>query len=810
MINFLQIKEASIQNIFSVGLSIKGRYIYKATNLGKNKEVAGILNDKTLHFYASNLPNGIEAKNYTYNQFNKLFSNDIRLTKDYSDIVNSLSDKAQTRVLKFEEYNLITNFKDHKFNLQILLDKFHSLDKKYITLPKIWSNISDIKGLKGNTFFPIIDFQNNFITAQSIPYNDYFKRDKTKFISWLHSNYDYKKRFGISTKITPEADICFYREHLVDLSKPTIIVEAPKTAEICALLFHNFNWIATVGSTRFNNLDTSFLDSNNTFVIPDNDKIKEWSEVANKKGLKTILSFYEITKSIEGFDSSDIADLIIPYLTEKNENIDNAFKLVYNAILSIIVNQVDASFEIDKNIIDATNELCFEVNQSKLKGYYISSIPSNLVETTTAIWKHSNPVGIRLNTLHFEVYKDDFQVLDAGFNIRKKATEQEFINNLKKSFLIIKHLNIDDDYLAYFDLIISNIQTNSAYKFNRNGINRLIKIFDTIPIEIALKYAKKRNYIYNGNTCKIDNLEFIKQLRQAQLKYKTWSQLHAIKKVVKKGVTDLKFITKADLGIKRKEESIYVSNLVDSFNIASLGTSSTRTAKVYLKVKTNIVPEHAHTNNSILGLHNLRYKNINVSKIANETGLLRKNINAFINIDRDVDCIKLLYKEISFYIENIDHLEFKLIGKYFECVSNILHYKDFVISEDSEAKKTSLPLMIVTPDIFGFNSPEMVALEIKRINEQIVVKTDINQQNQFFQISHFKDAQIIKDRIGQIIDKVYARDYILLSNREKKLIIFKNNLAKGKTAKMQWSKAEVKALENSIDNIKRFSQRTAS
>jgi hypothetical protein len=118
--------------------------------------------------------------------------------------------------------------------------------------------------------------------------------------------------------------------------------------------------------------------------------------------------------------------------------------------------------------------------------------------------------------------------------------------------------------------------------------------------------------------------------------------------------------------------------------------------------------------------------------------------------------------------------------------------------------------MIVTPDIFGFNSPEMVALEIKRINEQIVVKTDIKQQNQFFQISHFKDAQIIKDRIGQIIDKVYARDYILLSDREKKLIIFKNNLAKSKTAKMQWSKVEVKALENTIDNIKIFSQRTAS
>ena len=682
---FLGLKEATIQNILNAGLSIKDKYIYKVTSNGRQKEVAGILNEKTLQFYASNLPNGIEAKNYTYSAFNKLFSSNVIVKNDYSNIIRSINNTTKKYKLKFDDYTATTNKLDHNFNIQLLLDKFHTLNKKYIELPKVWNNESDIRGLHGATYFPIIDFEQNFITAQSIEYQTNFKRNKAKYISWLHSNYQYKNYVGIAHKIAPYKDICFYREHLIDLNKPTIIVEAPKTAELGSLLLPNFNWIATIGANRFQNLDTSFLNSKNTYVLPDNDKVKEWKGVADKKGFKIIAALYENTKHIEGFETFDFADLIIPYLSESSNVIDNALKVVYNAILSISINNKTNDFELDKDILSASDDLYFEINQKKISNYYLSAIPSNFTENNNAIYKWHNPKGIKLKTKNFEIYKDDFTILDAGFNIIKPISQAQFIYNLKRTFLIIKFLNSSDDYLKLFDLIISNIQVNSAYKFNRNAIDKLIKIFDKKPLEDADGYSKKRNYIYNDFTNdKIDNLEFIKQLRCARLKYKTWSNLHAIKEAVKTSLNDFKFIDKKQLSINTDRNNIYIYNLIDRFNIASIGTSNLRTAKVFLNVKNKIVPENVQTNSSYISLHHLRYKNVNVSKIASETGLLRKNIKSFLNIERDIETINLIYKEINFYINNIDLLLINKNGKYLECKSNIDHYKNYIVLNESK------------------------------------------------------------------------------------------------------------------------------
>ena len=103
------------------------------------------------------------------------------------------------------------------------------------------------------------------------------------------------------------------------------------------------------------------------------------------------------------------------------------------------------------------------------------------------------------------------------------------------------------------------------------------------------------------------------------MKYKTWSNLHAIKEAVKTSLNDFKFIDKKELSINTDRNNIYIYNLIDKFNIASIGTSNLRTAKVFLNVKNKIVPESVQTNSSYISLHNLRYKNVNVSKIADKT-----------------------------------------------------------------------------------------------------------------------------------------------------------------------------------------------
>lgn len=692
MLDFTITKQTAIQNIFNAGLTIKGKYIYKATQSGNPKEVAGILNEKTIHFYALNLPNGIEGKNYTYNQFNALFSGNTTISKDYSTYINAAAETIIKKKMRFDDFDALTNVHDHKFSIQKLIDTFHTLDKRYISLPKKWNNSAGIKALKGFTLFPIFDLNNTFVTAQMISYKSDYKRNKDKYISWLHSNFEFKKYLGITTKIAPEQDICFYREHLVDLDKTTIIVEAPKTAELGALILPMYNWIATIGVTRFKNLDTTFLDNKNTYVLPDNDAVKEWSTIADAKGFKTIHALFENTKHLEGFEKADFADLIIPYLSQTSDDLDNAFKVVYSAILSILNNDIDDDFPIDKNITDAAKSLFFEVNKKKVKPYFKSCIPFYVQEN--AIVRYSNAAGTFIKTNDFKIYQENFNVLSPSWNINKDLSEIQFINNLKKTFLVVKWLNRENDYLRILDIIVSNIKLNGAYNFNSYGIENLFKQFDKLPIEDAIKYTKNRNYQFEGSSERFDNYQFLDKLRKAQLIYKTYSQLYAIKKVVHLGIKDLKFIDKKEVGIKRKTDNIYISNLIDRFNIASIGTDNTRTAKLYLEVNNKIAPQIAHYNSIIYYTAQIGVQKYNITEIAAASGASRNNISAFLKVKKDVETIKSIYSEICYYLNNLDKFTFqKVEGEKYNIVqSNILDFKDYQEPCASEITQR-LPLM---------------------------------------------------------------------------------------------------------------------
>jgi len=319
---------------------------------------------------------------------------------------------------------------------------------------------------------------------------------------------------------------------------------------------------------------------------------------------------------------------------------------------------------------------CFEIIEDRISNFYQSCFPFNFSEITGAKYKHSNPSGINKKTNNFIIYKNDFQVMDSQFDINKYYTEAEFLCNVKRLFLVLRYLNLDDDYTQLTAMVLLNIQSSGAYKFDLNVLIDSIESYEALPINDALMYLKNRNYIFNSDS-KIDNYEFLKQLREAKLKYKTWSQLYAIKNLVGEAIDEVKFIDRRRLGIYRKESSIYVSDLIDKFNNASLGTTNLRTAKAFLETHKKMVPEFVQYNMRIIIVRNLRCHNSSIRKLSNETGILRKNLAFYINLNRDIETIKSIYKEISFYISNIDMLDTQTNGKYSVMVSNPLHFKAY-------------------------------------------------------------------------------------------------------------------------------------
>jgi hypothetical protein len=339
---------------------------------------------------------------------------------------------------------------------------------------------------------------------------------------------------------------------------------------------------------------------------------------------------------------------------------------------------VDANPLFKENILI---NCCFEVIENRISNFYQSCFPFNFSAITGAKYKYSNPSGMHKKTNNFIIYKNDFQVLDSQFDINKYYTEAEFVSNVKRLFLVLKYLNLVDDYTQLTEMVILNIQTNGAYRFDLKELVNGIKVFDLLPINEALKYEKNRNYIFTSEE-KIDKYEFLKQLREAKLKYKTWSQLYAIKNLVRDATEEVKFIDRLRLGIYRKDSSIYVSDLIDQFNIASLGTTNLRTAKAFLETHKKFVPEFVQYNIGTIIVRNLEYKNSNILKLSNEIGVSRSNLTFYINLNRDIERIKSIYKEISFYIANIDMLSVQTNGKYCVMVSNPLHFEEY--SDDDE------------------------------------------------------------------------------------------------------------------------------
>lgn len=639
----------------SYGFTIKGKYIHKKSTSNR-LEVCGNLNENSIYFHATNNIFPFEAGvTYSFKKLLKGFNTSIVSNEELERIAKKrtqekLQEKPKVKI-SFDEYISTTN-EAHNFNLQNLLDSFHkNSNNSLISIPAIWENENNVRGKWGKTYFPLLDEKDKFITAQIIKYKLNLKRDRDTNIYFLTTN----------------GNIGLYRRNLYDETLNTIIVESPKLAELGAALLPKFNWMATFGKEKLGVLDLSFLDNQKTFVLPDFDAYNEWKEIAvNKWNFRVIDIFQKEIEKLsiqEQKEYSDFADLILPYLQCKSNKIEiEILYKIYSSLINLLIDDEDLLQENNPEVESYNSELGFKEKKRKnIK--FVSSIPKDFCENTKGLYKKSSEGGYSIKTEYFEVFTDDFEIISSSFNICKEQTQEDFLLNLERCFRVLRYLN-ESTYLALFDVVLSHIQIKGNYFFNQSYIRDvMVKEWEQIDALYIDDLIKKRNYNYLGGA-EFNNYEFLAELRKAKKLYKIHSQLKAIREVVNSGIDKIKFIDKKELGLTKEVGNEYIFNLINRFNLLSIGSTDKRIIEV---VKTL-----AMFNITIYkGYYYFYNEKISVNEAMKRSGINRVTLGNLLKFQRNSSTIRNVLVEIDYLIDNYNSFGFNRIevkGKFFNSV----------------------------------------------------------------------------------------------------------------------------------------------
>ena len=642
----------------SHGFIIDKKYI-KKRNSQNRLEVCGNFNEHSIYFHATNNIYPFDSgKSYSFNSllkgFNTTLVSDAELERIYKKRASDKLKQQTKKTIDFKKYLSITN-DTHNFNLQTLLDSYHkNRTTRIIGIPTIWENDNNVRATYGKTHFPVIDANDKFITAQVIQYKADLKRNRDTNIYYLPTN----------------GDIGLYRRNLYDQTLNTIIVESPKLAELGALILPKFNWLATFGKERLNKLDLSFLNPKTTFILSDVDAFEEWKDIAvNKWNFEVIDIFQkEIIRFSEDTQKqySDFADLILHYLQCKEDDvIDAIFNKIYNSLVNLFLEDDYLLKQNNPQIESYNTEFGFREKKS-LKSYFISSIPKDFSSNTGGYYKQSSEGGFKLSTKYFDIYTQDFEIISASFDVCKTQDQEQFIYNLEKSFRVLRYLN-QDSYLTLFDIVLANIQTKGNYLFNQKYILSVLvpqwEEIDALYIEDLIK-IRNYNYIGGGN---FNNYEFLDELRKAKKLYTIHAQLFSIREVVRKGVESRIFIRKSDIGIQKEAGNEYIFNLINRFNLLSIGTTDKRICKaVQTLVTYNITIDKGY-----YFLHNTQ---ISINKTFELTAINRRTLTHLLKFQRNKSIIESMLIEIDYLIDNPNSFYFEKVdvkGKLHNSVSPI-------------------------------------------------------------------------------------------------------------------------------------------
>ena len=166
----------------------------------------------------------------------------------------------------------------------------------------------------GETIFYQKDRQGRYRGGKVIQYDPQtgHRIKHTDFpVYWIHQSFQHKGFIPQEWKMTQ----CLFGEHLLDQypDQPVCLVEAEKTAVICAGFMPEYTWLATGGKTQLNDrLDV--LRGRVVIAYLDIDATDAWKEYFNGRtdlNVTVSMSLEVIATEQDREDQIDIADLLI-------------------------------------------------------------------------------------------------------------------------------------------------------------------------------------------------------------------------------------------------------------------------------------------------------------------------------------------------------------------------------------------------------------------------------------------------------------------------------------------------------------------
>jgi len=160
-----------------------------------------------------------------------------------------------------------------------------------------------------------IDTNGKIHTGKVMAYLENGHRDKKQHPSWVHSLLGLKD-FNLSQ--------CLFGEHLLSVfpNKRVGLVEAEKTAVICAMEYPDNVWLSVGGKKNLSEEKISILKNRSVRVFPDCGGVQEWRQKIDTIKRKyptfdiSVFDTESIATDTEIKDGADIADVI---LREKKE-----------------------------------------------------------------------------------------------------------------------------------------------------------------------------------------------------------------------------------------------------------------------------------------------------------------------------------------------------------------------------------------------------------------------------------------------------------------------------------------------------------
>lgn len=187
------------------------------------------------------------------------------------------------------------------------------------TLNKVWQEYHIGATRNKETIYWQLDSKGMIRTGKIMKYNEQTgHRVKDQFsVNWVHSK---MKKQGL-LPLTFHLSQCLFGEHLLAKypEKDVALVEAEKTAIVCAAVFPQYVWVATGGKSNMNTTKMKVLQGRRVIAFPDVDGYMEWQEKAEQlrsEGIRIDISDLLERNATDEERSAhiDIADWIIGQL----------------------------------------------------------------------------------------------------------------------------------------------------------------------------------------------------------------------------------------------------------------------------------------------------------------------------------------------------------------------------------------------------------------------------------------------------------------------------------------------------------------